>query len=100
MRSRDYDPVDTGCLAGAILRAWVNGDVNRLRAEWSRTMSYVDPEDNGVDAEHRLLLRSIVARMRRCRNLFAQRDEDPGLDLCIDLLAHLVSHQTPPVRLA
>ncbi len=100
MRLTDYDPVDAGCLAGAILRAWVNEDVNRLRAEWSRTMSYVDSEEGGVDAEHRLLLRSIVARMRRCRNLFAARNEDPGLDLCVDMLAHLVSRETPPTRLA
>jgi len=100
MRLSDYDPVDAGCLAGAILRAWVTEDVNRLRAEWSRTMSCVDSEEGGVGAEHRLLLRAIVARMRRCRNLFAQRNEDPGLDLCVDLLAHLVSCETPLSRVA
>ena len=87
-------------LAGALMRAWICGDANRVRAELSRTLECVGAMKGGVEGEHQILLRAIASRLQRCRSLFAPRKEDPGLDLCIDLLAHLVSREAIELRLS
>jgi len=96
----ERETTDAGCLAGDILRAWAREDMNGLEAQWSRTLNCIAAQPHGVEGEHRMLLRAIVSRMKRCRSLFARRHEDPGLDLCIDLLAHLVSRETAPLSIS
>jgi hypothetical protein len=62
-----------------------------------RRSGYIEPDtDEGEEAERIQLLKAIAQRMQHCPNLFAPRSTDPGLDLCVDLLAHLAGHTTVP----
>jgi len=88
-------PLSTS-LAEALLRAWIIGDPDRVHQELVRT-GFLEPEiDDSEEAERIQLLKAIVQRMQNCPDLFAPRSTDPGLDLCVDLLAHLAGHTSQP----
>ena len=73
------------------MRAWVCGDLPRLRAELNR-ITFVFPAPAGrPDSEQFELLKSVACRMKGCRNLYAERSTDPQLGLCVDLLMHLAN---------
>jgi len=74
-------------IAERLLCTWVRGDLTPLQVELDRTaQSSLDEPD---DEETLQLVKSIAARMKACPNIFASRSTDPGLDVCVDLLAHL-----------
>ena len=84
-----YAPTLVVQQAHALLRAWVCGEMSRLKAEIDRSVfismsGEADPQD-----EHLALLKSIAFRMKCCQDLFAERTSDPQLGLCVDLLVHL-----------
>lgn len=78
-------------IAENLLHAWVRGDLDRLEVELDRTTESPFDEPDDEEMERLQLLKSIAARMKDCPNMFATRSTDPGLDLCVDLLAHLAS---------
>lgn len=88
-------PLSTS-LAEALLRAWIVGDPGKVSAELERS-GFVEPDiEEGEEAERIQLLKAIAQRMQTCPDLFAPRSTDPGLDLCVDLLAHLAGHTAFP----
>jgi len=83
-------------LAEALLRAWIIGDAEKVNVELRRS-GYVETDfDEGEEAERIQLLKAVVQRMQTCPDLFAPRAADPGLDLCVDLLAHLAGQTAYP----
>jgi hypothetical protein len=77
--------------AQSLLRAWVCGDLPRLRAELDRSTYITTNPDSHPDCEQLELLKSVASQMRNCRDLYAERSSDPQLGLCVDLLVHLAS---------
>ncbi|HUB77890.1 MAG TPA: hypothetical protein VMB03_03790 [Bryobacteraceae bacterium] len=77
--------------AQSLLRAWVCGDLPRLRAELDRSTFLSPIPDSHPDCEQLELLKSVASQMRNCRDLYAERSTDPQLGLCVDLLVHLAS---------
>src|ERR1022692_211934 len=77
--------------AQSLLRAWVCGDLPRLRAELDRSTFISTTADSHPDCEQLELLKSVASQMRNCRDLYAERSTDPQLGLCVDLLVHLAS---------
>lgn len=77
--------------AQSLLRAWVCGDLPRLRAELDRSTFISTTLDSHPDCEQLELLKSVASQMRNCRDLYAERSSDPQLGLCVDLLVHLAS---------
>jgi hypothetical protein len=77
--------------AQSLLRAWVCGDLPRLRAELDRSTFISINPDSHPDCEQLELLKSVAGQMRNCRDLYAERSTDPQLGLCVDLLVHLAS---------
>jgi hypothetical protein len=80
-----------GTQAEALLRAWMVGDSGRLEAELEKSLSADLPAANDGEEERVQLLRAVAGRMRSCPDPFAPWCVDPGLDLCLDLLTHLIS---------
>ena len=88
-------PLSTS-LAEALLRAWILGDTRKVSAELERS-SFVETEfEEGQEAERIQLLKAIAQRMRTSPDLYAPPTMDPGLDLCVDLLAHLACRTELP----
>ncbi len=83
-------------LAESLLRAWIIGDAERVHIELHRSGFVETDFDEGEEAERIQLLKAIAQRMRDCPDLFAPRSADPGLDICVDLLAHLAGHTAYP----
>jgi hypothetical protein len=77
--------------AQSLLRAWVCGDLPRLRAELDRSTFLFPTTDAHPECEQLELLKSVASQMRNCRDLYAERSTDPKLGLCVDLLVHLAS---------
>jgi len=77
--------------AQALLRAWVCGDLPRLHAELDRSTFLSPAAEAHRDSEQLELLKSVAFQMRSCRDLYAERTDDPQLGLCVDLLMHLAS---------
>jgi len=77
--------------AQSLLRAWVCGDLPRLRAELDRSTFLFPISDTHAESEQLELLKSVAGQMRNCRDLYAERSSDPQLGLCVDLLVHLAS---------
>ena len=82
-------------LAEALLRAWIRGDRLELENEIHHASTAREPA-NGAEDEKLELLKSVAERMLLLPNLFASRDADPQLDLCLDLLVHLAACQATP----
>ena len=83
-------------LAESLLRAWIIGDADRVHTELQRS-GIVEPDyEEGEEAERIQLLKAVAQRMEHCPDLFAPRTADPGLDLCVDLLAHLAGQTAYP----
>jgi len=88
-------PLSTS-LAEALLRAWIAGDPRRIIAELERS-SVAEPDiQEAQEAERIQLLKAIAQRMQTSPDLFAPPSTDPGLDLCVDLLAHLAGRTELP----
>jgi hypothetical protein len=86
--------------ASALLRAWIRGDASRLESELSRSIDQPDAGDESMGGEESALLNAIARRMCECPDPFVDPGSDPALDLCINLLFHIVSQnglldQTP-----
>lgn len=77
--------------AQSLLRAWVCGDLPRLREELDRSRFICASPESHPDSEQLELLKSVASQMRNCRDLYAERSTDPQLGLCVDLLLHLAS---------
>jgi hypothetical protein len=77
--------------AQSLLRAWVCGDLRRLRAELDRSTFIAATSASHSECEQLELLKSVASQMRNCRDLYAERSTDPQLGLCVDLLVHLAS---------
>jgi hypothetical protein len=95
MSTIDPEHPTSSVLAAALLRAWICGDVGRVKTELKRSFVDCPSTEQGIEMEHRLLLRAIVARMQGFSDWFAPRRTDPALDLCIDLLIHLAKRGRP-----
>ena len=79
-------------LAGSLLRAWVQSDLAALETELDKSSRIFLSSallNNEAEEERLELLQSVAGWMRACPNLLAANSEDPGLDLCVDLLVHL-----------
>jgi hypothetical protein len=83
-------------IAETLLHTWIRGDLTRLEVELDRTAYIAVDEPDDEEKENLQLLKSIAARMKACPNMYASRSTDPGLDLCVDLLAHLSSRRDCP----
>ena len=77
--------------AQALLRAWVCGDLARLRAELERSTFMALAGSDYADDEQLELLKSVACQMKSCPDLYAERTSDPQLGLCVDLLMHMSS---------
>ena len=82
-------------LAEALLRAWIRGDRLELENEIHHTSTAREPA-NGGDDERLELLKAVAERMLLLPDLFAFRDADPQLDLCLNLLLHLAACDPMP----
>jgi hypothetical protein len=82
-------PPAAGHIAKNLLHAWIGGDLSRLEVELDRTTASPLDEPDDDEMERLQLVKCIAARMKDCPNMFASRSTDPGLDSCVDLLAHL-----------
>ena len=80
-----------GRLAEDLLKAWIAGD--RLRIETELESSICVPFDgcDGAEEERRQLLKAVAARMWDCRHLPENHGQSPDVELCLNLLGHLVS---------
>lgn len=76
--------------AVSVLRAWVSCDPQRIRAELERSIRTSEESEDGIDGEHNALLLTVAQRLQQCPDLFAVPAEDPALDLCFDLLIHII----------
>ncbi|HUI55150.1 MAG TPA: hypothetical protein VLY04_09270 [Bryobacteraceae bacterium] len=77
--------------AQALLKAWVCGDLPKLKAELDRSVFLSFAVDGDADDEQLELLKTIAFQMKTSPDLFAERTQDPQLGLCVDLLMHLAS---------
>lgn len=77
-------------VAETLLHTWIRRDPNRLQVELERTAQSALEQPDDEETEMLQLLKSIALRMKACPNMFASRSTDPGLDVCVDLLVHLV----------
>lgn len=78
--------------AEAILRAWICGDLSRLRQalESSRQLGCSDATQDRPD-ERQELLSAVANRMIACEDLSAPTESNPQIRLCVSLLAHLAA---------
>jgi hypothetical protein len=91
-----HTPTLSTSLAESLLRAWVIGDAEKVQVELRRS-EYLEPDfDEGEEAERIQLFKAVAQRMETCPDLFAPRSLDPGLDVCVELLAHLAGQRTYP----
>ena len=77
--------------AQTLLRAWVCGDLTRLKAELDRSTFLPVTAEGSTSDEQMELLKSVACQMKSCPDLYAERTADPQLGLCVDLLMHLAS---------
>jgi len=84
-------------LAAALLRAWMCGDLSRVRAELTRSLDCGACED-AAETERRLLLHAVSSRLQTCPDIFAPQRQDPALDLCINLLVHLAQRESAEIE--
>ena len=78
--------------AEAILRAWICGDLPRLRLELESTRQLGNSGAIWDRGDERLELLSAVANnMIACNDLSASTDANPQMRLCVNLLAHLAA---------
>jgi len=83
-------------LAESLLRAWIIGDAEKVHTELRRS-GFVETDPEGSEESERIqLFKAVAQRMEHCPDLFAPRTADPGLDLCVDLLAHLAGRTAYP----
>jgi len=85
------DRVGSTELAGALLRAWSNGDRTPFEAELDRSIHALPEEDDSVEMERLQVLGAIAARLKTY--------EDPSLgsqDACVNVCASLLSHLACP----
>jgi hypothetical protein len=74
-----------------LLRAWVSGEPAKVKAELEHAISLPFGPCDTVEEERRQMLQAVAGRMRTCPDLFASRNLDPVLEVCVRLLSHLVS---------
>jgi hypothetical protein len=80
--------------AEAILRAWICGDLPRLRQELESSRQ-VGRYGLTPGSDERLELLSAVAnKMIACEDLSASGESNPHVRLCVSLLAHLAAKTT------
>ena len=78
--------------AEAILRAWICGDLARLRLELEssrhlgRSGAIWDRPDERLE-----LLSAVANNMIACEDLSASTESNPQIRLCVNLLAHLAA---------
>ena len=78
--------------AEAILRAWICGDLARLRLELESSRHLGSSGAIWGRPDERLELLSAVANnMMACEDLSASTDSNPQIRLCVNLLAHLAA---------
>ena len=78
--------------AEAILRAWICGDLARLRDELESSRQLGNSEVTPGGPDERLELLSAVANnMMACEDLSASTRSHPQIRLCVSLLAHLAA---------
>ena len=78
--------------AEAILRAWICGDVPRLRQELEVTRQLGSSGlTQGWPDERLELLSAIASSMSACEDLSAATESNPQVRLCVSLLAHLAA---------
>jgi hypothetical protein len=83
-------------LAENLLHTWTRGEFNGLELELNRAAkSPLDAPDD-EERERLQLVKSIAVRMKDCPDVFAPRSIDPGLDSCLDLLAHVACRGNYP----
>ena len=82
--------------AEAILRAWICGDLPRLRQELESSRQCgrygLTP---GCPDERLELLSAVAAKMMACEDLSPSSESNPQIRLCVSLLAHLAAKTTP-----
>ena len=79
--------------AEAILRAWICGDVPRLRHELESScqVGYSNSVARSGSDERMELLSAIANRMMACDDLANSTESNPQIRLCVSLLAHLAA---------
>ena len=78
--------------AEAILRAWICGDLPRLRQELesSRHLGRFGVTPGGPD-ERLELLSAVANNLMACEDLSSSAQANPQIRLCVSLLAHLAA---------
>jgi len=76
-------------LAGALLRAWVQGDRLAFEAELDRSSRNPPDHWDTGEAERLQMISAIADRLRACDDPLAHGSADPGIDVCASLLSHL-----------
>jgi len=82
-------------LAGALLRAWVNGDRPALDVELDRSCFVPSDAPDTGEAERLQMLNAIALRMKASNDPFAAATTDVGIGVCVNLLSHLASPTMP-----
>ena len=78
--------------AEAILRAWICGDLPRLRQELESSRELgCSGSAKGRPDERLDLLSAIAHSMMACDDLSAPTESNPQMRLCVNLLAHLAA---------
>jgi hypothetical protein len=86
-----------GQLAEDLLKAWISGNPARVHTELERSSSVPIKAYDVSEEERRYLLKAVAAKMRTRPGLLEveDRDQDPMLSLCLNLLKHLVAPRIP-----
>jgi len=78
--------------AEAILRAWICGDLARLRQELESSRQLgCSGVTRGRPDERLELLSAVANSMMACEDLSASTESNPQIRLCVSLLAHLAA---------
>jgi hypothetical protein len=80
-----------GRLAEDLLRAWIAGDTARVHTELESSISIPVEDCDSAEEERRHLLKAVAGRMWACSDRLDAHNQSPDLELCMNLLGHLVS---------
>lgn len=81
-------------LAGALLRAWAQGNPAALGLELDRS-SQANCESDTCEQERLQLLSAVSDTLRNCSSPFSPDTADPAVEVCIRLLSHLAGAPAP-----
>ena len=88
-------PASAG-MAESMLRAWIRGDNTALLTEVDRTLAFSAPAADSGEEERMHLLSAVARCIQTKPDRLAASQDDPGLQVCVNLLLHLAASGLRP----